>query len=546
MVPPVVSCPQPRRRLGSEEYKGMDAATVIQSIRQRGVHLWVENTQLRYRGPAEAIDAETLATLRKFKEPIIARLSRPTLVTNWGSRITPRSADDVIPLTPSQQHFWNSVESLSLPFSRRSMVFAERIRGSLNIELLRLSILHVIQRDESLRTTVVLSNGVPIQKVLPVFNYELDMVNLAHVPREEIETTARCAVDEFIATPIRLVSDNLFAFRLFVLGKDDYVAVTAIDHFIADRLSLFILRRDIGSVYAQLSKGLAPSLPPSPVQFADYAVWLKQQVWTGRHEDYWRTRIDDACRVRLPRDEGLPRADRPKYEQVPVTFGKTLTARLHDLAKSSGITLVTSVLAAYVAVTLHWVRANDLTVWFIISGRDSPEVENAIGFFAHALLLRVQLRELDTFLSLLRRVNSELYSARKFDDFSRLLLRKPACAFNTGFNWLIDDQSTSSLTHQEARGPQSTSDGIEAAPFPFTVPEFDIAWGDNPEWHDSEPGVHLAHGPEGISGTLFYHSHLFNRSTMERFVRDFRLFATALADAPLARVSSVRTAVPVG
>ena len=74
----------------------------------------------------------------------------------------------------------------------------------------------------------------------------------------------------------------------------------------------------------------------------------------------------------------------------------------------------------------------------------------------------------------------------------------------------------------------------------------DIAWGDNPEWLDSEPGLYLAHGPDGISGALFYPSHLFNRSTMERFVRDFRLFTTTLADSPLARVSSVRTAVPMG
>src|SRR6476646_6518539 len=39
----------------------------------------------------------------------------------------------------------------------------------------------------------------------------------------------------------------------------------------------------------------------------------------------------------------------------------------------------------------------------------------------------------------------------------------------------------------------------------------DIAWGDNPEWLDSEPGLYLAHGPDGISGALFYPSHLFNR-----------------------------------
>ena len=72
-------------------------------------------------------------------------------------------------------------------------------------------------------------------------------------------------------------------------------------------------------------------------------------------------------------------------EKVPVTFSKTLTAQLHDLAKSSGITLVTAVLAAYVAVTLHWARANDVTVLFLTSGRGSPQIENAIGYFAHAV-----------------------------------------------------------------------------------------------------------------------------------------------------------------
>lgn len=459
-------------------------------------------------------------------------------MTSTKSAVLPRPPSSRVPLGFQQLALWKFFEVFGPLLNARYFAVVLRLRGRLNVEALRRSLAHVVRRHESLRTRIIVVDGVPMQEIDAAPEQALEILDVS-AAGASMESEAKRLVEELVNEPIRADIGPLFGARLLKLADREYVFALALDHFITDHLSEHVLLRDIWTSYVQflLVRPLSP--PPMPVQYGDYAIWQRgtHETWLAKHGHYWESRLEHAPPTCFLVDEDVQPAARLRYTQMQVSFGQTITERLRQLSKRYRTTLVMSVLTGYVALALRWRRNRDLVIGCMVSGRNCQELDNSIGFFASGLYLRIELSEGDTFADLMQRVMREFFAAHEHNDAARLAVPTPGLELrrNTIFNWLprLDGRESSLLELQ------GSEDALSLEPFDYRNRVFDIELENRTGILSEDPGLMLSDPPEGISGFFFYRKDLFGVETMEKLGRNFRLVIEQMLDDPNRIVESV-------
>jgi len=190
-----------------------------------------------------------------------------------------------------------------------------------------------------------------------------------------------------------------------------------------------------------------------------------------------------------------------------------------------------SVLTAYVAAVLQWCGVTESVFQCLNEGRARKGLENAIGYFAAPLYLRVELPEQDRFIDLLSRVTNEYCAALEHFDYSYLesQVPRPEVTCNTCFNWVP----------QTAEFALPAFDGTDGAgrcePVAFEHPMLETLRRDN------EPVALLYDTPDEIIGNLHFPASRYSLGVMDEF-RSFFLTCidSMLNGAPLPKVSTSR------
>lgn len=496
-----------------------DANELLSTLHQRGVKVWVEKEQLRLQAPAGTLLPEDLHELRTLKVEVIELLRQTEF------DIQPRSPGCNVPLTPMQKFSWNYSEQGRAGERVCSVVL--RIRGNLHARTLERSLQAVIERHESLRTRIVLIDGVPMQQIDAACPYNLEEIDLSGLSALTVEAETRRVAEEFQQERFDLSVGPSFAARLIKLSNREFIFILALDHVISDAASVGILSKEIWALYEQAELGLPFSLPDLPVQFADYAVWqqLTYGSWMKQHEAYWRQRLTGAPRIRLISTDGLPKAERPVGALLHIPFGDTLSVRLREVARREKTQLPIVVFCIFTAVILRWCDKKDLVLRFLVSGRHHPKLENMIGFLAEFLHLRMEVTAETSLLDLLKQGDLEFHSAYKHHDFGRVPEFIPQWAWDMDvidlrFQWA----PSSTATWPSESGAR---DGLSMQPMPLSVAKpFDFF----PMFYDS---------PNGIGCSVIYRPDVFAPSTMERFCSHLLIVGTDLVERPSVRVNSI-------
>ena len=81
-------------------------------------------------------------------------------------------------------------------------------------------------------------------------------------------------------------------------------------HIVSDGWSMGVLFRELSALYEAYREGRESPLPELPVQYADYAVWQREQLAgevLDRQLAYWRERLAGAPELlELPTDHPRP------------------------------------------------------------------------------------------------------------------------------------------------------------------------------------------------------------------------------------------------
>jgi hypothetical protein len=307
----------------------------VEALHGKGVRLWAENGELRYKAPKGSLTHEDLDRLRGSKRQIVALLesSASTSLNQHGALCRPRL--DRTPLTYSQLMHWRRYRLHERP-AIRQLVAATRLQGHLNIEALQRSAAEIVRRHAALRTRVVTVDNIPAQILVDVCGDVIAFENLSSVPAHVRDAEVLQRIEQSILQPVDVAQDPLFGMRLLKLSDCEHVLIIVMEHMISDACSMNILLRELFTTYKQILRAESLRLAEVAVQFIDYAAWQNRMrdAWMQTHGAFWDEYLRSARRFSLPADTSLPLKERSGRARVPVRIDPELKRALSSWARS--------------------------------------------------------------------------------------------------------------------------------------------------------------------------------------------------------------------
>ncbi|MFL5537410.1 MAG: amino acid adenylation domain-containing protein, partial [Longimicrobiaceae bacterium] len=347
-----------------------------------------------FEGPTVAEMARAVEEMRRAELPVL-----PPVV--------PVERTEALPLSFAQERLW-FIDRLEPGSAAYNVPGAWRLGGALDEAALERSLGEIVRRHEALRTTFGEVDGSPVQVIAPFGGFVVPVEDLSGLGEADREAALGRRAGEEALQPFDLAAGPLFRAALLRLGEEDHVLLLSMHHVVSDGWSMGVLFRELSALYAAYREGRESPLPELPVQYADYAVWQREQLEgeaLDRQLAYWRERLAGAPELlELPTDRPRPPVLTYRGARVSTEFSLEVLERLRALGRQEGATLYMVLLGAFQVLLGKYAGSEDVVVGTPLAGRTRREVEELIGFFVNTLVLRTDLRVDPGFLEVLGRV----------------------------------------------------------------------------------------------------------------------------------------------
>lgn len=364
--------------------------------------------------------SQRIASLSPQKlEQLATLLARRQESVRPGQTISPRGTKGPAPLSFAQRRMWilYQLDPTSAAFN---ISLAMSLRGQLNLPALERSLFEVVRRHESLRTTFEEVDGQPVQVINELREWKLPRIDLSQIANPARSAELSAFVKAEAVRPFDLRLGPLQRTTLVRCSEEKHVLLFVVHHIVSDGWSMGLLVGEISKLYRAYSRGEAPQLPDLPVQYADYAQW--QTDWMASNDfpqqlKYWRTQLAGAPPVlELQTDWERPAVLSQKGAAQFLKLDEELARGTRELAKRSGVTLFTLMLAVFDVLLFRYTGQDDIIVGTNVANRNRGAIQNLIGFFVNNLVLRADLSGNPTFREFLARVNATALDAYAHQD----------------------------------------------------------------------------------------------------------------------------------
>jgi amino acid adenylation domain-containing protein len=273
-----------------------------------------------------------------------------------------------------------------VPFT--NVVNAVRLTGELGVPALAASLREIVRRHQVLRSAVFEdTDSEPAQRVVSTPPLPLPLVDLAGLPAARRERELRGRVEAEARRPFDLGSGLLMRCLLLRLGEREHALVLDLHHIACDGNSLHVLTNELAALYS------GQSLPPPPLQYADYAVWERQRQSgpeMAAHLAFWRERLDGCLELALPLDFPRPRQRSFRGGLHRLALPPEVAEPVRDLARRETATVAMVLIAAFQALLGRYAGQEDVAVASPAANRPRPELETLIGTFSNIVVVRTE------------------------------------------------------------------------------------------------------------------------------------------------------------
>ena len=463
----------------------------------------------------DLFDAPTVAQLAEVVEVKLREGEQTAL-----KPVSRVSREQALPLSPSQQRLW-FLAQLDPNSPAYNIPATFRLTGALDVAALEWSFNEVIRRHEILSTMFRMEDEQPVQLVVPDVSLKIDVRDLSELPASQREQAAIewAAVEG--QRSFDLSRPPLLRVMLLKLADEEHIAVLTMHHIVSDGWSMGVLIRELGALYEAYIKGVESPLADLPLQYADYAVWQREQLQGERLDQeltYWREQLRDApAMLELPTDRPRPMVQSHRGGRRQFTLNEETSRRVKEVARAEGVTQFMLLAAAFNVLLHRYSGQKDLLVGVPVAGRDRAEIEGLIGFFVNTLVLRTRVEGSASFKELLDQVRettlaSFRHQSLPFEKLVEELQPERSLSYTPLFQVMF--------TFQNASAEPVGLPGLTLTPLEDTgSAKFDLTL----LMHDAG---------EELAGTLEYNADLFESQTTSRMIEHFEVLLDALTSNP--------------
>ncbi|MEM6398884.1 MAG: amino acid adenylation domain-containing protein [Cyanobacteria bacterium P01_D01_bin.116] len=432
------------------------------------------------------------------------------------------------PLSFAQQRLW-FIDQLQPGNPAYNIHLPMRLIGRLNLVALEQTLNEIVKRHEILRTTFTKVEGQPVQIITPNLTLTLPVIDLRQLSKvEQITEVQRFSIKQS-QRPFDLVQDPLLRCTLVQLGEQQYIMLLSTHHIVFDGWSLNLFTRELLVLYQAFSTGKPAFLPKLPIQYADFAVWQRQELQAEKLKSqlsYWKNQLANAPPLLpLPTERPRPRVQTYRGAVQSFLLPRSLTQSLKTIGKKAKATLFMTLLAAFQTLLYRYTGQEDIIVGSPIANRSRPEIEGLIGLFINTLVLRTTLSGNPTFEELLGRVQKVMMEAYANQDLPfEKLVEELQPERNANYNPLFQV----ALTLHNTLKVKAEVPGLTIKPFQVedTKALLDLR-------------LEITETDSGLEGFWEYNTDLFDADKINRMVEHYHCLLSSIIKNPKQHISEL-------
>lgn len=345
---------------------------LLSLARDRGIRLWLEDGALRYHAPQGALTPELRGLLAARREELVAVLGRGP------------AAPEISPLSRNQQFLW-FLYRMDPGSAAYNVAFAARIVSAVDLSRLDKAFQKLVARHPMLRTTYEDDNGSPVMKVHETLALACERIDAAGWSEEVLERE----VHRRYAEPFDLARGPVLRVQFFPHAPCDVVLLVTIHHIACDGWSLGILLRELRDLYF-MDAALDLSEPGTGYpDFTRFQARMLSETDGERLRAYWARQLaGELQELNLPLDKPRPQVRRSSGATHSFTIPGELYQGMAALARRSGATLFTFLLASFQTLLMRYTSQEDILLATPMAGRPRREDEQTVGCYINPVLLR--------------------------------------------------------------------------------------------------------------------------------------------------------------
>jgi non-ribosomal peptide synthetase component F/acyl carrier protein len=325
------------------------------------------------------------------------------------------------PLSHGQRALW-FLHQLAPESAAYNVNFTGRIRGPLDVAAIKSALQALLDRHAALRTTFVIHEGEPMQKVHEQVSLNCKETDAADWDWAKIKTY----LAEEAHKPFNLETAPLMRAELLVRSAQEHIITLTVHHIVGDYWSLMLLVDEVRAVYPAQRDGTRAALAPIGLQYSDYVRWQAKMLRSPEGErlwSYWRRQLGGELPVlQLPTERVRAPVQTYSGKNHFFKIDERLTGRLNALAKSEGVTLYMVMLAAFHVLLHRTSGQDDVFIGSPMFGRSRPEFAQMVGYFTNMVVLRAKFADDPTFSDCLSQARQTVLGALKHQEFPFSLL----------------------------------------------------------------------------------------------------------------------------
>jgi|CXWL01.1.fsa_nt_gi amino acid adenylation domain-containing protein/non-ribosomal peptide synthase protein (TIGR01720 family) len=442
-------------------------------------------------------------------------------------------------LSYGQRALW-FVQQLVPSSAAYTLSYAARLHGTLDVAALEKAWSRLVSRHEVLCSKFVTVDGSPRQHFDVTAAAGLNVEDASRWTEEELNERLQAEAGH----PINLEDGPVCQARLFTRAAGTHVLFLMAHHIAVDLWSVGILMRELRLLYGE-ETGHGPADLPNPEwNYRHFIAWQEALV-SGpdgeRLKDYWQQQLAGSMlNLNLPTDRPRPSVQTYHGAVWRAEVDPDLTPRLHALSRAHGVTLYTTLLAAFQLLLSRYTGQEHFVVGSTTAGRTRAEWNEVVGYHINPVVLRGDLSGSPTFATFLKQVHRTVLGALAHQDYPFSLLvdqmrtqpdasRSPL--FQVMFTWediSVMEAGLGQFALGKPGHPLEFAKGVtwetiplsrRAAPFDMTLMVGEVA--------------------NRLALSCEYNTDLFEDATIRRMLRHFQVILEGVVTAPNRRVDEL-------
>ena len=333
-----------------------------------------------------------------FKENIVDYSSLNDILSIKKSKIERVKLQDYYDVSDNQRQIYLACKNASKDSLLYNVSGAIYFNQNINVEILRNSLLTLLNRHEAFKTSFDIKEDKIVQIINDDISFNIDIESIENT-KEYINKDKSINVQKLLNEFIKqfdLKAAPLIRFKIVII-KDQVIVLIDSHHMICDGSSLNILVQELGRLYS------GENLPEIKLTYKDYSAWKNISSRNNhKEEEFWLKQFkEEVPLLNLPTEKKRPLKRTFEGSLYSIKIENELFDDIRKIAKQYNTTPNILMLCAYYVLLYKYTGQKDFVVGTPISGRNIPELKYIIGVFINMLPIRLKIDSKLSFAQLL-------------------------------------------------------------------------------------------------------------------------------------------------